>query len=142
MVQQLSVFVENRTGRLAEILAYLRNGNVDIRALSIADTTDFGILRLIVDKPEAAEKALREGHFTVRRTPVIAISVSDVPGGLYAVLSGLEQENVGIEYMYAFVSHGTDSAWVILKVSDPEKAEAFFTQKGVRLLSENEVTGL
>ncbi len=105
--EQISIFLENKAGRLAEVTNILRNANVNIRALSLADTTDFGILRLIVNDNEKAEKALRAEGFTVGKTNVLAIEVDDTPGGLNDVLDPLTSAGVNVEYMYAFANpHG------------------------------------
>ena len=124
LVKQISVFLENKSGRLAEVTRTLGDNNIDISALSIADTTDFGILRLIVDKPEKAEEVLKAEGFTVSSTSVIAIRVQDKPGGLAQALGVLDKENVDIEYMYAFVSKTEDEALVILRVIENDRAIA------------------
>lgn len=103
-IKQLSVFVENKSGRLAEITAVLAGAGIDIRALSIADTTNFGILRIIVDKPFEAETALKEAGLTVSLTSVLAIGIPDEPGGFAAAMKALAAAGVGVEYMYAFIS--------------------------------------
>lgn len=124
LVKQISVFLENKSGRLAEVTRTLGDNNIDISALSIADTTDFGILRLIVDKPEKAEEVLKAEGFTVSSTSVIAIRVQDKPGGLAQALGVLDKENIDIEYMYAFVSKTEDEALVILRVIENDRAIA------------------
>ncbi|MGD9733743.1 MAG: ACT domain-containing protein, partial [Desulfamplus sp.] len=103
-VEQISIFLENKAGRLAEVTAILRDANVNIRALSLADTTDFGILRLIVNDNQAAEQALKREGFTVGKTNVLAIEVADVPGGLNNVLDPLTSAGINVEYMYAFAN--------------------------------------
>jgi len=122
LVKQISVFLENKSGRLADVTRTLADNNINICALSIADTTDFGILRLIVNKPEEAEKALSENGFTVRCTSVIAIGVEDKPGGLAKALEILQENDVSIEYMYAFVGKTGNEAFVILRVENPDEA--------------------
>ena len=138
-VNQLSVFVENKQGRLSEITSILQQNQVDIRALSIADTTHFGILRLIVDKPAQAETALKEAGFTVSLTPVIAIGVADRPGGLAEALALLRDGGLRVEYMYAFVSRKKDSAFVILRVDDNGKAVELMKNGGFSVLQEAEI---
>ena len=103
-LKQLSIFVENKHGRLAEITGLLTKHEIDIRALSIADTTDYGILRLIVDKPDKAKKALQEEGFTVSLTNVIAVAIDDTPGALANVVKVLCDHEIGIEYVYAFLN--------------------------------------
>ena len=138
-VKQISVFLENKSGRLADVTRTLGENDIDISALSIADTTDFGILRLIVNKPEKAEEILKEHGFTVSGTSVIAIGVQDKPGGLAVALKVLDEEKIGIEYMYAFVSKTADEALVILRLDDPEKATAVLKEKGISVLSASQV---
>jgi hypothetical protein len=139
LVKQISVFLENKSGRLAEVTKILGENNIDISALSIADTTDFGILRLIVNKPENAENVLKENGFTVSCTSVIAIAVEDKPGGLSIALEVLNQEAIGIEYMYAFVGKASNDALVILRVEDPEKAVKSLENKKIKVLASDTV---
>jgi hypothetical protein len=139
LVKQISIFLENKSGRLAEVTKTLGENDIDISALSIADTTDFGILRLIVNKPEKAERILKENGFMVSCTEVIAIGVEDKPGGLAAALDILDREGIGIEYMYAFVSKKEDEALVILRVEGPEKAAKVLQDKGISVLSSSQV---
>ncbi|PYG87047.1 hypothetical protein LY28_02430 [Ruminiclostridium sufflavum DSM 19573] len=122
LVQQISVFLENKSGRLAEVTKTLAENNIDICALSIADTTDFGILRLIVNKPKEAEAALSKNEFTVSCTDVIAIAVEDKPGGLARALEVLQNNSISIEYMYAFVGKFGNEAFVIIRAENPEAA--------------------
>ncbi len=141
-VKQISVFVENKKGRLAEITKLLAENDIDISALSIADTTDFGILRLIVNKPEEAQKALKENGFAVKETKVIAIGVEDKPGGLAVALKALDDAQIGIEYMYAFVGKNDNEALVILRVEEQQKAVEVLGGCGVRVLSSDQVYSL
>jgi hypothetical protein len=138
-VKQISIFLENKSGRLAEVTKVLGDNGIDISALSIADTTNFGILRLIVNDPDKAEKVLQSNGFTTSATSVIAIGVKDEPGGLAAALSILKDAELEIEYMYAFVSKKEDEALVILKTGDPEKAVEVLTSNGVNVLSSEQV---
>lgn len=139
LVKQISVFLENKSGRLAEVTKVLGASDIDISALSIADTTDFGILRLIVNKPEIAEAVLKENGFTVSCTSVIAIAVEDQPGGLAKALAILDQEEIGIEYMYAFVGKTSTDALVILRVEEPDKAVKSLESKKIKVLSSDTV---
>ena len=104
IIKQISIFVENKAGRLAEITEAIAAAGIDIRALSIADTTDFGILRLIVDKPEAAALALKEAGLTVSITNVIAVGIDDTPGAFSVPMRVLADAGIDVEYMYAFIS--------------------------------------
>jgi ACT domain-containing protein len=139
LIEQISIFVENKKGRLAEITKILADKNVDIRALSIADTTDYGILRLIVNNPKAAEKALADSGMTFTLTEVIAIGIPDVPGGLAGAVKVLSDKDITIEYIYAFLDPRQDTAFVILRVEDNEKAMAVLKENNIKLLTQSEV---
>ncbi|HIZ76703.1 MAG TPA: hypothetical protein H9669_03620 [Firmicutes bacterium] len=135
-VKQLSVFVENRTGTMVEIIQVLGECGIDIRALSIADTTDFGILRLIVSDPERALSALKERNITVSITEVIGVKLVDRPGGLANVLTILRDGDISVEYMYAYVSKSEENACIILRVSDTERALNILNDHGVSIVDE------
>ena len=137
LIKQISVFVENKEGRLAEITETIAKAGVDIRALSIADTTDFGILRLIVDKPHETEKVLRDSGFTVSVTSVIAVGIDDIPGGFAKPMRVLANAHIDVEYMYAFISRDTKKAYVILRVNDNATAAKALEEAGIALLDEN-----
>ena len=139
VIKQLSVFVENQPGRLAEISEVLRQKEINIRALSIADTTNFGILRMIVNHPARAESALREQGFTVSQTDVIAVGVTDEPGGLVVALKALADAKITVEYMDAFVSKAEKTAYVVLRVEDNAVAEKVLCEHGVPILSGEEI---
>lgn len=132
-IKQISVFLENKLGRLADITEILKNNSIDIRALSIADTTNFGILRLIVNVPDLAEKQLKAAGFTVSITNVIGIGIDDKPGGLALALKILNDNGIAVEYMYAFISRDENTAFVIVRVEDNEKAAAVLTKEGLRV---------
>jgi hypothetical protein len=139
-VRQISVFLENKSGRLAQVTQVLGENGINIRALSIADTTDFGILRLIVSDPDRAYRALKEGGFTVSTTEVIAVEVADTPGGLSAALQTLDQAGINIEYLYAFVQKASSAALVVFRVEQLDEAIKALQASGTRILSEQEVT--
>jgi len=139
-VKQISVFIENKQGRLIAVTSCLAENQVDIRALSVADTSDFGILRLIVDHPTRAYNALKEAGFTVRETEVLALEVEDVPGGLNAGLLALEQAGINVEYIYAFCSAKVGKALNILKVDKMEQAIQALRVAGLRPLSGEELS--
>ena len=139
MIKQISIFVENKFGRLASIIDVLGKSNIDISALSIADTTDFGILRMIVNDPEKAYCVLRENNFTVRITKVIAVEIDDTPGSMAEVLKKLNDQGIEVEYMYAFLGNISGNALVILKIDDPEKVEKISQMDGVKLIPADEV---
>lgn len=121
-VEQIAVFLENTSGRLAEITEILANNEVNIRALSVADTADFGILRLIVDKVDTAEECLRTAGFTVSRTFVVAVAVPDRTGGLAGVLRVVNQGSINVEYMYAFVNKSGFDAVLIFRFDNMDAA--------------------
>lgn len=133
-VKQISVFLENKSGRLAAVTRTLAAAQINIRALSIADTSDFGILRLIVNDPDRALSVLREDGFTVGQTDVIAVEMPDRPGGLAGVLDLLEQAQLNVEYLYAFIGRGSNGALVIFRVEEVEEAQSKLSQAGFRVL--------
>lgn len=123
LIKQISIFLENKHGRLAKVTRVLGENNIDISALSIADTTDFGILRLIVNHPDKAKEVLDQNGFAVSINEVIALEVEDKPGGLAKTLTVLENKGISIEYMYAFVGNcKSKNAMVIIRVENPEHA--------------------
>lgn len=141
-VRQISIFLENKPGRLAKATRILGENGINIRALSIADTTDFGVLRLIVNEPEKAYNVLKEAGYIVRATEVIAVEIADEPGGLAASLEPLDKAGINIEYLYAFVQKASSAALVVLRVDHVDEAIEVFRQSGIRLLSEEEVNRL
>jgi len=141
-VKQLSIFVENKPGKLVEALETLGNADVDLRALSLADTSDFGILRIIVNKPDIALEVLEEAGFLVKLNNVLAVVIGDRPGGLASVVRTLSEANVNIEYTYAFVSHNSDNAYVIIRVDNNEAAIKTMNTNGITLLTGDELYGM
>ena len=133
-VEQISVFLENKAGRLAEVADVLGKEGINIRALSLADTTDFGILRLIVNDREKAKKALKEAGFTVGITQVIAVEVEDKPGGLARILKLLADEGINVEYMYAFVERSSGNAVLIFKFEDLDQAIEVLQSHSVKVI--------
>lgn len=142
IIKQISIFVENKAGRLAEITETIAAAGIDIRALSIADTTDFGILRLIVDKPDEAASTLKAAGLTVSITNVIAIGIDDTPGAFAKPMRYLADAGIDVEYMYAFISRDTEKAYVILRVADNEAATKVLLESGCVLLDEEGFHGL
>lgn len=132
--KQVSIFLENRAGRLADVTTLLGDNGVNIRALSLADTADFGILRLIVNDPDKALSLLKKAGLTVRETEVVAAEVPDRPGGLAEILRLLSAEQINVEYMYAFVRSPAESAIMIFRFDDPAKALEVLQRKGIRTL--------
>jgi hypothetical protein len=121
-IVQLSVFIENREGRLADIISVLADAKINIRALSLADTADFGVLRMIVDTPDMAIEALKKKSIMVKTTDIIAVEVEDQPGGLEKVLQVFKKHSINIEYMYAFVEKNNSNAVLVFRVDDPDCA--------------------
>jgi len=133
-VEQISIFIENKSGRLAEIARILGDAGINIRALSLADTTDFGILRLIVNDREKAKQILKEKGFTVSKTEVVAVEVPDRPGGLSEILQSLDSESINVEYMYAFVERCGENAVIIFRFDETEKAIITLQNRGFNTL--------
>lgn len=138
-IKQISLFVENQPGKLMEATDILSEGGVDISALSLADTTDFGILRIIVDNPDKAVSLLRERDYIVKQTDVIAAVMDDRPGGLSAILKVLSEAGVSVEYMYAFVGSRQGHAVVVMRTDAPEKAQTALTENHVTTLEPKDV---
>ncbi len=138
-VKQISVFLENKTGRLAQVTKVLGEQNINIRALSIADTTDFGILRLIVSDPDRAYEVLKKEGFTVSGTDVIAVEVTDEPGGLSRALDTLQGVHINIEYLYAFIQKSSNAALVVFRVEKLDEAIEELQKKGFRILEGDKV---
>lgn len=138
-VKQISIFLENKSGRLAQVTAVLGKNDINIRALSIADTTDFGILRLIVSEPDKAYRVLKEAGFTVGATDVIAVEVTDKPGGLAQVLQLLDRAGINIEYLYAFVQKASNAALVVFRVEQLDEAVRVLLENGTQVLSGEDV---
>lgn len=141
-ITQLSVFAQNKPGGIVEITQLLGNANVNIRALSLADTSDYGILRLIVDSVEQAKETLSSAGYIFQLSPVIGVEMSDTPGGLSHTLSVLHENGVNIEYMYAFIARKKDNAYIILRAEDCEAAEAVLKEAGAYVLSSADVENL
>jgi len=141
-IKQISVFLENRKGRLSKAMNVLSNAGVNIRALSIADTSEFGILRMIVPEPELAEEKLAENNFVVKVNEIIAVEVSDEPGGLDTVLGLLNNANVNVEYLYAFVEKKINKAIVVIRTEDLDASIKVLEEGGVTILSAEEINKL
>jgi len=138
-VEQISVFLENKSGRLAEVTAVLAEAGVNIRALALADTSDFGVLRLIVSDNKTAEKALKDRGFAVRKTDVIAVEVEDKPGGLNRILDLLHQSGINVEYMYAFVGKDQQNAVMIFRFDEMERTAQLLKENGLNVLDTDQV---
>lgn len=135
-MKQISVFLENKPGSLHAILAKLKEWNVNIRALSLADTADFGVLRFIVEKPEQLVEQLRKENFTATLTEILVVGVEDRPGGLSQIVEALTLHQISIEYLYAFVSPQGQKAYVVMRVEDVQKATKILREAQASLLDE------
>lgn len=135
MIQQLSVFLQNKSGKIASIVRALSAADIDIRALSIADTAEFGILRMLVSDTSAAKAVLAKQHCIVSTTEVAVVGVPDEPGGLSRVLTLLTQENIDIEYMYSFITHEVDVAYMVFRASDGEHLQRVLDANGMKTVS-------
>ncbi len=131
IIKQISIFMENTTGRLADVTALLARSGINLRAISIADTADFGILRMVADQPDAAVDVLKAAGFAARETDVIAVEVPDQPGALAAIMALFRDEGVNIEYLYASLEHSANQAVIVLKVDDVAGGLAMLQKHGV-----------
>lgn len=141
-VEQISIFIENKSGRLAEVARILGDAGVNIRALSLADTSDFGILRLIVNDRDKAIQTLKDRGFTVSKTEVVAVEVPDQPGGLSGILQVLDKSLINVEYMYAFVERCGANAVIIFRFDETEKAIAALSANGFNMLHGDRLYGM
>ena len=141
-IKQLTVFIENKKGTVVSVTEILAQNNVNIRALSVAETQDFGMLRLIVNDEETAEKALAEQGYMFRTIDVVGVKINDEPGKLSAALSVMEKADINVEYLYAFMSSSAEYAYVVLRVEDNEKAEAELTKAGFALITNKDVSSI
>lgn len=141
-INQLSIFVENKAGALGEITHILAREHVDIRAMSIADTKDFGILRLIVSDEEKAKEALQQNDCIVSITEVVGIAIPDEPGSLSRVMELLYTNGINIEYMYAFITISKQYAYVVVRVEDNDKAIEILTSNDVKLVNKEDIRKL
>lgn len=138
-IKQLSIFIENKFGRLESIVDALSNANINIRALSLAEASDYGVLRVIVDDAETAKKALNDIGVIAKITDVVAVYLDDRSGGLASVLSVLKEAEISIEYMYAFLGRTEGKALMVLKADDEVKTEKVLTEKNIPMLSQSDI---
>ena len=141
-VKQICIFIENKSGRLAEVTRVLGEKGVNIQALPLADTSDFGILRLLVDNTDVALETLKEGGFTVNKTEVVAVEVPDQPGGLCEILQVLDKAQINVEYMYAFVERNAGNAVIIFRFDEIDSAIDTLHNKGINILSGEQLYSL
>ena len=138
-IDQLSIFIENKSGKLVEAVEVIASAGIDLRALSIADTSDYGVLRVIVDRAADALKVLTDAGYVVRINQVLPVSVDDKPGALGKALRVLSNAGINVEYLYAFVAHEKNRAFVILRVEDNEVAEGILRKAGIPLATRDEI---
>lgn len=139
LVKQVSIFVENKEGKIANVLEILANNNINIKALSLADTTNFGILRLIVDKPQKTKEILNNEDIIVKINDVVTVGVLDRPGGLSGILKKLGENKLAIEYMYAFIGDNDSKAMVVLKIDDVDKAIKCINENNIPLITAEDI---
>jgi hypothetical protein len=133
--EQISIFIENKAGRLSDVTGILAQADINIRALAVADTSDFGVLRLIVDDNAKAEESLKNEGFTVRKTRVVAVEVDDRPGGLHHILDVLKNAQVNVEYMYAFIRQSGDKAIMIFRFDQTDEAIKILMQNSLTVIN-------
>jgi hypothetical protein len=141
-ITQISIFLENRKGRLYDVCSLLGQNSVNIRALTVAETESFGVLRIVVDKSDVAIKLLRDNHFVANFTDVIAIEVPDKPGGLASILKILAENDVNIEYMYGFVEKFSDKALLVMRFEDTDFAQQILAKHNIRVVASKDIEGL
>ena len=141
-IKQLTVFVQNKKGTVVEVTDILSKNNINLRALSIAETQDFGILRLIVNDEKAAEKVLTENGYLIKVIDVVGVKIGDAPGKLTAALDVLDKANINVEYLYAFMARTEKHAYVVLRVEDNAVAEDALTNAGFKMISEADINKL
>jgi len=141
-ITQLSMFLENKKGRLYDATKVLGDANIDIKALNIAESEDFGILRIVVDQPNAALKILKDNGFVASITKIVGVEVNDKPGGLSAVLKILKDNDLNIEYMYAFEEKNNNKAILILRFDNTDKAVEVLTKNNIRIIGTENIQGV
>ena len=139
---QISVFLENRKGRLYDVCSLLGKNKINIRALTIAETEKFGVLRIVVDKPDKAIQILKKNGFVANLTDIVAVEVQDKPGGLAAILKILTLNNINLEYMYGFVEKSSDKALLVFRFDDPDKAITVFKKNKIKVIGSKEIKEL
>ena len=139
IIKQISVFLENKAGRLAKVAEELKNNGINIRALTIADTSDFGILRMIVSNPGLAYEVLKKAGFTVRESGILAIEIADRAGVFHDLMELCDANGLNVEYTYSFVEEYSHRAILFLRFEDNDKAAALFISKGYKLLTDEEI---
>lgn len=142
IVKQISVFLENKPGELKKFAAVLHAHHIDMRALSVAESQEFGVLRLIVDNVEKTSEILKEEHYICAVTPVLAVEIPDSPGGLNEVLDTVTENDINLEYMYAFTARKHGSAYMVFRVENVEKVSEILVENGLHLVGQDEIASL
>jgi hypothetical protein len=142
VIQQLSVFLENKAGTIVPVAKILSDNGIDMRAMSIADSADFGILRIIVDDPEKTKQVLAREKYIYNVTPVLAVEVEDHPGSLVRILTILSDAKINLEYAYAFITRKTDSAYMVFRVDDPDRTVKILQEADISMASQDEIYSL
>ncbi len=138
-VKQISIFIENKKGSLAEVTKFIADRKINLKALSIADTQDFGILRIITDKPDEARNMLKNEGYTVTATSVLAVELTDAPGSMASILSVLSESDISVEYTYAFVSTVENKAYMIFRVDDNNKATKALIAANIPVINQEDI---
>ena len=138
-VKQISIFIENKKGSLAEVTKFISDKKINLRALSIADTQDFGILRIITDNPEDARELLKNEGYTVTATAVLAVALDDAPGSMAAILSVLSDADISVEYTYAFMSNVAGKAYMIFRVDNNDEATKALVDAGIAVINQEDI---
>ena len=141
-INQISVFLENTKGRLYEVCSLLGKSKINIRALTIAETQDFGVLRIVVDKPDEAVKALKAKGFVTSLTDIVAVEVDDRPGGLSSILKIFNENGINVEYMYGFVEKTSDKALLVFRFDDPDKAIVVLKKNKITIVGKQNISSL
>jgi len=141
-ITQISIFLENKEGRLAEVCSLMGQHKINIRALTISENKEFGILRIVVDKPEEAVTILKANNLVAQMTDIVAVEVDDAPGGLASILKLFSDHQLNVEYMYGFVEKRTDKALMVFRFDDPDKAVATLEEKGLNILGKDDIESL
>jgi hypothetical protein len=136
---QISIFLENRKGRLYDVCSLLGKNKINIRALTVAETEEFGVLRIVVDKPEKATQVLKKSGFVANLTDIVAVEVGDKPGGLAAILKIISQNNVNVEYVYGFVEKKTEKALLVFRFEEPDKAIAILKKNRISVVGKKDI---
>ena len=139
MIKQISVFLENKTGALGEVVKFMAENNVNLRALSIADTEDFGILRIITDDPDSSIEKIKNAGYSAKLTNVLAVEIDDKPGSFSKIVDVLSNEGISIEYTYAFLSKKADRAYIIIRADNSEKAAELLKKSGIAVSGQQDL---